>query len=504
MSDGPRGMATHERRLCRNRVGASPVKPGSAIQRDGLLRRPLRGFLAMTARAEGRNRLYSFISVNSVSSVLKPIASRGRIGTLAARRMPSNPPFPIPVVTEERQLAAIVFTDAVGFSARVHTEETPALGAMEEDFEVMRLFARQANGTVLKSMGDGLLIYFASAVHAVNWALRTQRHFMERGGERAARGGYRHRIGIHVGDVFKKADDVAGDGVNIAARVQGEAPPGGICITQTVYDLIKNKMELHTVRLEPRKLKNIRELIQMYHVLLEAPVRPEVRPDAAAPKMEAPEAPEPKVAAPRRVLWSVLALAAIAVGVWLLRRGLEKHDDDLARSQREQAALAAAIKDRTAEPATPAAVAVPSLENKVADFDFLRMTGERPAPASGTAETERAHQQANQAVTELQAWLRPELARYSRERTLPVGDRRVYGDAAGQIYFVQVGATAARPWADLSVDLKAAVIVSALRYAERPPASAWRGAEAFAFLHGLPAMAKELERAKATQAVLGR
>lgn len=469
MSNDARGMATRERGLCRK--GFHPErgeKPRVLILRCGLCVRRVKN-----------------------------------------QTVPSNPPFPINVVTEERSLAAIVFTDAVGYSARVERSEAPALGAMEEDFETMRLFARQANGTVLKSMGDGLLIYFASAVQAVNWALRTQRHFAERTREAGGREAYRHRVGIHVGDVFKKADDVAGDGVNIAARVQGEAPPGGICISQTVYDLVKNKLELHTVRLEPRKLKNIRELIQMYHVLLEAPVRPEFQ-AAPAPLAPAPERAAPAAAAPRRVLWTVLALAAIGVGVFLLRRGLEQHDADLARSQQEQATLAAAIRGRAGEAAKSAVPAEPAATRPAVEFDFRAMTTAQPASPTGSDDQVRAFRDATQSASELDTWVRRELANYTRNRVLLVRDLRdartltAYVDPTGKINLAQTGAFRAQEWSDLSTEMKAALIVSALRYADKPPGAAMRGAEAFAYLHGLPAMAKALTEVRTSAALLSR
>src|SRR5262245_41701715 len=123
--------------------------------------------------------------------------------------MPSNPPFPVaPQQPEQRLLAAVVFTDASGYSARAERQEGMAMELMEQDFAVMREFAKELSGTVLKSMGDGLLIYFTSAVHAVTWALRTQRIFAARATTGGGNDVFRHRVGIHVGDVFLKEDDV--------------------------------------------------------------------------------------------------------------------------------------------------------------------------------------------------------------------------------------------------------------------------------------------------------
>jgi class 3 adenylate cyclase len=111
-------------------------------------------------------------------------------------------------------------------------------------------------------------------------------------GDEAADNVLKHRVGIHLGDVFMRANDVMGDGVNIAARLQAQAPAGGICISQVVYDVVKSKMTLNVVRLEERKLKNIKENIPMYHVRLEE------RTAAATAVAPRPYTPSKRVAAP--------------------------------------------------------------------------------------------------------------------------------------------------------------------------------------------------------------
>src|SRR3954470_590070 len=131
--------------------------------------------------------------------------------------MDSAPPYPIG--PGKRVLAAIVFTDIVSFSRRMHREEVPTLELLEKDFEVMRKLAEKHGGAVLKTTGDGLLIHFTSAVQAVGYALVVQRQFAR--GARAHPGevNLTHRVGIHLGDVFMLEQDVMGDGVNTAARL---------------------------------------------------------------------------------------------------------------------------------------------------------------------------------------------------------------------------------------------------------------------------------------------
>lgn len=169
-----------------------------------------------------------------------------------------------------RTLAAIVFTDGVSFSRRMAQDEDNTLRLLHRDFKLMRQLCSQFEGQVIKSTGDGLLMYFCSAVQAVGCAQEIQRKIASKNKRLPSAERLEHRIGIHLGDVFLMNDDVMGDGVNIAARLQAEAEPGGICISQTVYDVVKNRLSLKTTYLGPRELKNIREAIPIYQILLAA------------------------------------------------------------------------------------------------------------------------------------------------------------------------------------------------------------------------------------------
>jgi len=405
--------------------------------------------------------------------------------------MPDQPPFPVP--TDQRLLAAIVFTDASGFSARAEIAESAALALLEQDFAAMRELCQEMSGTVLKSTGDGLLIYFTSAVHAVTWALRTQRAFAARARTSARGEVFRHRVGVHVGDVFLKDDDVMGDGVNVAARVQVEAPPGGICISQTVYELVKNKMELHVVRLEPRKLKNIREQVQLYHLLLEEPKRP-----APVKVSLSPRPPPPAPVSPSRRLAGIsLLLVGIVAGALFLRHMSSEHEEGLARSQAAQAALGAMLSERKS-PAAPAAAAG-------GQIDFAKLTTGQPAGGADAA----VLAQANAAVAALEAWRQGQLPHYTPDRPLLVRDLHgamqdmtVYAEADGRLVFVEGRAKRLRDWASLPPELQGAIIVAAIRAA--PDRAALRGAEAFAFVHGLPEMAAALARERSTEALFSR
>jgi TolB-like protein/class 3 adenylate cyclase len=157
----------------------------------------------------------------------------------------------------ERRLAAIVFSDVVGYSARTQRDETGTLALVRADFERMEELARPLGGNVLNTMGDGMLIAFASAVEAATFALRVQEEFARRRAALPPEQALEHRLGLHVGDVFRQGNRVSGDGVNIAARIQTSAPSGGICASQVVHDLIRGKVAARIVPMGKLAFKGI-------------------------------------------------------------------------------------------------------------------------------------------------------------------------------------------------------------------------------------------------------
>jgi class 3 adenylate cyclase/DNA polymerase III delta prime subunit len=168
----------------------------------------------------------------------------------------------------QQTLAAIAFSDVVGFSARMGKDEVHTLELVDRDFHKMTACCQKYEGKVLKSLGDGLLMYFASAVQAVACAYEIQNEFAGNAIALPANDVLEHRIGIHLGDVFFNDVDVMGNGVNIAARLQSQSEVGGICISQTVYDVVKNRLDLEVAYLGELKLKNIQDAIAAYQILL--------------------------------------------------------------------------------------------------------------------------------------------------------------------------------------------------------------------------------------------
>ncbi|MBN2468200.1 MAG: hypothetical protein JXD19_08625 [Deltaproteobacteria bacterium] len=165
-----------------------------------------------------------------------------------------------------RMLAAVMFTDVVDSSRLMGENEERTMILIERDLRIICELCKQFNGRVLKQMGDGCLAVFQSGVYAVECAQEVQRLFAEHARSLPPEEVLQHRIGIHLGDIYVTDDEVMGDGVNVAARLQTEAPAGGICISQPLYEVIKTRLSMQTVYLGAKQLKNIRSPVHIYHV----------------------------------------------------------------------------------------------------------------------------------------------------------------------------------------------------------------------------------------------
>ena len=194
--------------------------------------------------------------------------------------------------TRNRSLAAIMFTDVVGFSAIMHKDESAALELLDNHNKIVQPIVIKYNGTILKPQADGYLMKFSSAVDAVRCGKDIQKEISIYNKEINENENILLRIGIHLGDVVLTENDIFGDGVNIASRLEPLADPGGICISQTVYDQIKNKVEIQTLDLGSADLKNIDSKINIYKVLLEAQKKVEDDNEEGAQKEDTEE---PKV-----------------------------------------------------------------------------------------------------------------------------------------------------------------------------------------------------------------
>ncbi|HEX2860805.1 MAG TPA: adenylate/guanylate cyclase domain-containing protein, partial [Lacunisphaera sp.] len=426
-----------------------------------------------------------------------------------------------PPMSGQRSLAAIVFTDVVGFSARMQENEDVTLRLLRQDFETMREMCVQHDGSVLKTTGDGLLLHFASAVQAVACALAIQRAFAEREKTPPPDKPLSHRVGIHLGDVFVDKEDVMGDGVNIAARLQAEAEPGGICISQTVYHVVRNKLALQVTRLGPRELKNISQAIPIYRLLLKAQSLED--PGKFSPSVDdesVPPVPVPLVS--RRTWLGVLIIVVVAgAGIFGLR-AWARHKTAMARAEADQVALNALMVD---EPTAEAAEFAKRVARTMAswrrelrekrsraleeyNFAALAKDVQDPhSPVAGKPES-RIRAQVLQRTQGLFAWLATALQQYNRTNPLVVRELtgtapkeiKVFVGTDHRLYYAEGGAIRQRNWNDLRPAVVATIVAGAITQAEPlPPRDAVQGALAFASLYNLPELPAALKEGRVRQ-----
>ncbi|MBW7998530.1 MAG: adenylate/guanylate cyclase domain-containing protein, partial [Candidatus Glassbacteria bacterium] len=167
-----------------------------------------------------------------------------------------------------RKLAAIMFTDLVGYTALSQKNEALALELLEEHRQLLRPLFTQHNGTEIKTIGDAFLVEFASAVEAARCAVDIQKALTAHTSVVVPERRVQVRIGLHVGDVVFEGDDVLGDGVNIASRIEPLASSGGICVSEDVAHQIENKIDLPLELLGEKELKGIKKPVTVYRLVL--------------------------------------------------------------------------------------------------------------------------------------------------------------------------------------------------------------------------------------------
>jgi len=215
---------------------------------------------------------------------------------------------------ETRKLAAIMFTDIVGFSRQMGSNEARTLRLLETHDQVIQQAVAAYQGNVIKTTGDGFLVDFPSVVHAVQCAQRIQAQFRTHNAEQEATEQIHVRIGIHLGDVVQRDGDVFGDGVNIASRLQTLAEPDTICLSDMVYRDVAKKLALGTtVSLGRPKLKNIAERFPVYALLSEQPRG--IRQTLQIQWLKLSR----RVGTAHRVVAAVLLLALVSVGTLVIR-----------------------------------------------------------------------------------------------------------------------------------------------------------------------------------------
>jgi adenylate cyclase len=215
-------------------------------------------------------------------------------------------------MSEPRKLAAILVSDVVGYSRLAGADEDRILArlrALRSDLIDPTIAVH--NGRVVKRTGDGTIVEFRSVVDAMRCALEVQNAMVERNAGLAPEKRIEFRVSIHLGDVVEESDgDLMGDGVNIAARLQGIAKPGAICLSEQAYWQVKGRLELAVTDLGNTPLKNIAEPVHAYSV--------EVGKQAQAKPVTEVKPPEPKKRSQFALAGTAIAalVIVVAASVW--------------------------------------------------------------------------------------------------------------------------------------------------------------------------------------------
>ena len=211
----------------------------------------------------------------------------------------------------DRRLAAIMAVDVVGYSRLIGADEAGTLARVKAHrLELAEPLVGEHRGRVVKLTGDGALVEFGSAVDAVECAVAIQNGMAEREAAQPEDRRIRYRIGINIGDIVLEDGDIFGDGVNVAARLEGLAEPGGICVARNVYDQVKAKLDLAFEPMGEHRVKNIAEPIVAYRVLPGPGGAAKTRPVAIAWALGARHRPVAVAAA------VIVLLAASSGGAW--------------------------------------------------------------------------------------------------------------------------------------------------------------------------------------------
>lgn len=187
-----------------------------------------------------------------------------------------------------RKLAAIMFTDVKDFSKKMGENEAAAMDVLRAHDDMMREVVAKHRGVIIKSLGDSFMVDFSSAVNAVQCAIDAQERFWEYNKGKSEFESVQIRVGIHLGDVIIVGNDIYGDGVNIAARIQAITEATRICISAEIYNQVKNKLPIKVYSIGQTDLKNIAEPVEVFEVLLES------IPELATPSKSAQSIPTSK------------------------------------------------------------------------------------------------------------------------------------------------------------------------------------------------------------------
>jgi len=170
-----------------------------------------------------------------------------------------------------RKLAAIIAADVVSYSRLMGVDEAETLAALKTHRrDLIDPNIAEHQGRIVKTTGDGLLIEFPSVIEAVQCAVEVQRAMQERNSDVPADHRIEFRVGINLGDIIIDGDDIYGDGVNVAARLEGLADANGVCVSRVVHDQVRDKLDLGFEDLGERQLKNIARPVHVFRIAASA------------------------------------------------------------------------------------------------------------------------------------------------------------------------------------------------------------------------------------------
>jgi adenylate cyclase len=234
---------------------------------------------------------------------------------------------------EQRKLAAIMFTDMVGYSALAQRDDKLALELLEEHRQLLREIFPRFNGTEIKTIGDAFLVEFDSALEAAQCAIEIQRTLAKRNHDVTSDRRIELKIGIHIGDVVHRDGDVYGDGVNIASRIEQLAGAGGICVSMDVERQIRNALEARFEKFGSADLKNIKLPMELFRIVL--PWEKGAKPEPGATRVSNKS--------PILVLAAVLVAIGLFAGWrWMQRAGPERQSASTGSANVPATALAKA------------------------------------------------------------------------------------------------------------------------------------------------------------------
>jgi adenylate cyclase len=196
-------------------------------------------------------------------------------------------------MTATRRLAAILAADVAGYSRLIGADEEGTLNRLRSiRAEFIDPKITEHRGRIVKTTGDGLLVEFSSVVDALRCATQWQHGMDERNAAAPGDNRIEFRIGVHQGDIVVEDDDIFGDGVNVAARLEGLAEPGGICVSARVQEDAAGRLDLTFDDLGEQSLKNIARPVRVYRVrLATAENSPKVTPTESGPALTLPDKP---------------------------------------------------------------------------------------------------------------------------------------------------------------------------------------------------------------------